>query len=273
MKTVRKVIRKVLMCRPLFFTVEHVYNPWMKPGTVDTKKALEQWTGLKKSYENLGISVKVIDQVKGLHDMVFATDQGIVKGREVLLSNFRPKQRQGERLQYKKWFHKNGYKIYSLPSHHYLEGNGETYFWNDIIFVGTGYRSDPEIPRVLEKMYHRKVVYLKIMDPAFYHLDVGFFPLNNSTIFYYPPAYSPGTLKELKQRVPNLIPFSKKEAFGFSANSVVTDHHVIVQKGNPTFVNKLHNLGYKTNEVDLSEFMKSGGGAHCLTNVLEEAVN
>ncbi|HEX7041779.1 MAG TPA: hypothetical protein VF189_00880, partial [Patescibacteria group bacterium] len=170
---------------------------------------------------------------------------------------------------YKKWFEKNGYKIYELPKHHYLEGNGETYFWNDVIFVGTGVRSDPEIPKYLQKMYDRKVIYLKILDPAFFHLDVGFFPLNNETAFYYPPAYSPGTQKELKKRIPNLIEFTREEAFNFSSNSVVTDHHVIVQKGNPTFTKKLHKLGYATEEVDLSEFMKSGGGAHCLTNILE----
>lgn len=263
------VIKKALMCNPLYFTVEHVYNPWMIPGSVDTKKAIRQWNKLKKIYEDLGVAIEVIDQVKGINDMVFATDQGLVQGREVLLSNFRPPERQPERAEYKKWFEKNNYTIHELPSHHYLEGNGETYFWNDIIFVGTGVRSDPEIPKFLQKFYDREVVYVKIIDRAFFHLDVGFFPLNNEIVFYYPPAYSPGTIKEFKKRIPNLIEFTKEEAFGFCANSVVTDHHVIVQKGNPTFIKKLHELGYQTTEVDLGEFIKSGGGAHCLTNILE----
>lgn len=257
------------MCDPLYFTVEDVYNPWMKPGTVNTKKAKKQWGNLKKIYEDMGIAVAVIPQKKGIHDMVFATDQGLVRNKEVLLSNFRLPQRQPERKHYKKWFEENGYTIHELPKHHFLEGNGETYFWNDVIFVGTGYRSDTEIPKFLEKHYDREVIYLKIIDPAFYHLDVGFFPLNNETAFYYPSAYSPGTIKELKKRIPNLIEFTKDEAMGFSSNSVVTDHHVVIQKGNPTFCKKLNTLGYKTVEVDLGEFMKSGGGAHCLTNILE----
>lgn len=274
MNTIHKVINKVLMCRPRYFSsIDYVINPWMKPNSINEMVAEKQWDNLKNTYESLGIKVETITHKKGSPDMVFTTDQGIVQGNRVLLSNFRHKERKNESTYYKKWFADHKYKIQKLPKNHYLEGNGETYFWNDIIFVGTGYRSDPEIPKILEKVYLRKVVYLKILDPAFYHLDVGFFPLNNETVFYYPPAYSPGTLKELKRRVPNLIPFSKKEAYGFSANSVVTDHHVIVQKGNPTFVDKLHNLGYKTSEVDVSEFMKSGGGAHCLTNILEETIN
>jgi len=263
------IIKKVLMCRPLHFTVEYIINPWMKPGSVDTKLAMQQWQDLVNIYESLGISVHIIDQAKEYPDMVFATDEGIVHEKNVLLSNFRHKERQGESSYYREWFDWNEYTIDELPSHHYLEGNGETYFWNNMIFVGTGVRSDPEIPKFLQKKYDREVMYLKIMDPAFFHLDVGFFPLNNETVFYYPPAYSPGTIKELKERIPNLIEFTREEAFGFSANSVVTDHHVVVQKNNPTFVKKLHKLGYQTKEVDLSEFMKSGGGAHCLTNILE----
>jgi N-dimethylarginine dimethylaminohydrolase len=74
----------------------------------------------------------------------------------------------------------------------------------------------------------------------------------------------------LKKLVPHLIEFSKEEAYGFCANSIVTDHHIIHQKGNPTFSNKLNKLGYVSVEVDTSEFMKSGGGIHCLTNILEE---
>lgn len=263
------VIKEVLMCRPLHFTVNYIINPWMKPGSVDTPLAMQQWQTLVETYESLGISVHIIDQVKECPDMVFSTDEGIVSGKNVLLSNFRHKERQSESAYYREWFEWNNFVIDELPSHHYLEGNGETYFWNDVIFVGTGVRSDPEIPKFLQKKYDREVVYLKIMDPAFYHLDVGFFPLNNETVFYYPPAYSAGTIQELQKRIPHLIEFTKEEALGFSSNSVVTDHHVVVQKGNPTFTKKLNKLGYQTVDVDLSEFMKSGGGAHCLTNILE----
>src|SRR5260221_14678316 len=96
-----KLIKKVLMCNPLYFVVEHVYNPWMKPGSVDTKKSQRQWNELKKIYEQLDIEVLVIDQVKGINDMVFATDQGIVKDGEVLLSNLRVDLRKPERAHYK----------------------------------------------------------------------------------------------------------------------------------------------------------------------------
>ena len=43
-----------------------------------------------------------------------------------------------------------------------------------------------------------------------------------------------------------------------------------MQKGNKNFADKLKTLGYKTVEIDVSEFMKSGGGIHCLVQTLEE---
>src|SRR5438105_150018 len=100
----RKTISRVLMCRPTYYTVEHVYNSWMMPGTVDTKLAIKQWEFLVNVYKQLGIRVEVIDQVKGIHDMVFATDQGIVQGRKVLLSRFRPVERRPETRCYEQWF-------------------------------------------------------------------------------------------------------------------------------------------------------------------------
>jgi N-dimethylarginine dimethylaminohydrolase len=202
--------------------------------------------------------------------MVFATDQGIVHEDKVLLSRFRPSPRKKEALYYRQWFEEHGYNIKELPDGHFLEGNGEISFWNDKIFMGTGYRSTKETAPYLQIYFDREVILLEIIDPAFYHLDVGFFPLNDETIFSYLPAYAQETQKKLAKTVPNLIELTKEEAEGFCANSVTTDHYVIMQQGNPLFADKLHTLGYQTIEVDLSEFQKSGGGAHCLTNILEE---
>jgi len=44
-----------------------------------------------------------------------------------------------------------------------------------------------------------EVVELDAAAPAFYHLDIGFFPLNNETIFYYPEAYTREESKKTKK--------------------------------------------------------------------------
>ena len=242
----------------------------MHPGTIDKKRALQQWNQLVAEYRKHGITVEIIKQHKGNPDMVFATDQGIVKGKDVLLSRFWCDERKKETTYYKKWFVENGYTITHLPKNIYFEGNGDSYFWRDKLLVGTGYRADKATCDTVSKILDVEVIPLEIVDPKFYHLDVGFFPLNSETAFYYPPAFSQQSRGVLKKLIPNLIEFSREEAYGFCANSVVMDHHVVHQSGNPTFQKKLKDSGYSSIEIDCGEFMKSGGGIHCLTNILEE---
>lgn len=269
MKT--KVIKKVLMCRPLYFSsLNYSINPWMKPGSIDEEKSKKEWKKLYEVYKNLDIEVEVLDQQPDAPDMVFTTDQGIVNGKKVLLSRFKHKERRRESDYFRKWFLENGYIVNNLPEDIYFEGNGETFFWQDRMFLGVGYRSDKKTASFMSKFFDREVITLELVNPFFFHLDVALFPLNKDTIFYYPQAFSKLSREKLTKIVPNLIPFTNEEANGFCGNSITTDHHVVCQKGNPTFEKKLKKLGYKPVPVHLGEFIKSGGGAHCLTNILKE---
>jgi N-dimethylarginine dimethylaminohydrolase len=266
-----KLIKKVLMCEPTYFdTLDYSINPWMQPGTIDGDKAMLEWKDLIKAYKSQDIEVEVIKQQEGVPDMVFATDQGIVLGKTIILSRFWCDERKGETQHYRQWFTERGYTIKDLPENTYFEGNGDSYFWHDKLLIGVGYRADKKTCRAISKIFDIEVVPLQIVDPAFYHLDVGFLPLNNETAFYYPKAFSEESRGLLKKLVPNLLEFTEEEANGFAANSVVTDHHVVHQSGNSSFKKKIEDLGYTSIEVNLDEFRKSGGGAHCLTNVLEE---
>ena len=137
------------MCRPTHFTVEYAINPWMKPGTVDKKKALQQWETLIEQLQSQEVKVEIIDQVKGLPDMVFAADQGITMKDKVLLSRFRYSQRQKETFEYKKWFKNHQYEIVEMGNRKLeilnyelsFEGGGESVFLGDKLVIGTGFRT------------------------------------------------------------------------------------------------------------------------------------
>lgn len=268
MKT--KVVKKVLMCRPLHFDVSYVINPWMKVGSVDRSKAIVQWEALVDTYKKLGIEVEVIDQDNQVPDMVFAADQGIVKKGKVAISNFRFAERRGETLFYRKWFENKNYDIVDLPNDSFFEGGGESVFVGDTLVVGYGIRTSEGSILKLRELIDTEVVGLELIDPYFYHLDLAFFPVSSKTAFYYPPAFSARAREKIKKLIPNLITLTRDEAYSFVANSMVTDHHIVMQKGNRNFAKKVEALGYKVINVDLSEFLKSGGAAHCLTGVLEE---
>lgn len=260
-------MQKVLMCPPDFFEVEYIINPWMKPESVDRARAMSQWQDLVVTYLRSGVFVEIIEPKKEVPDMVFATDQGISYEKGILLSNFRYAERQPETKYYQKWFADHNYPLQQIPKKYTLEG-GECLSWGDYLLVGTGFRSHPEAPKILQKYLQQTVVGLELVDPMFYHLDTCLFPLNDQVVFYYPKAFSARAIKQLKKLVPDLQEFTEEEVFGFAANSVVVGRTVVMQKNNPTFAERVRAYGYTVKELDVSEFIKSGGGIHCLTFVL-----
>lgn len=256
------------MCRPLYFQVKYQINPWMKPGSVNTENALKQWNKLVETYKILGVNVNILDQEKGLPDMVFSADQGIKIGDKILVSNFRYKERRGESAFYKKWYKKNNIDTIELPKEIYFEGEGVAVKFENNLFVGTGFRTNSQAVNYLKSVLNKKVIDLKLVDERFYHLDICFFVLDNKYVFYYPPAFSKESVKVIKNTVENLIELEEKDLLSFAANSVSVGKHVLIQSGNEHFAEMVSKLGYTPITLDLSEFIKSGGGIHCLTQTL-----
>ena len=262
-------VKRVLLCRPTHFTVEYVINPHMQPYAVDSAKALTQWRKLTDILRSLKIKVEVIDQKPDVPDMVFATDQGIVRDGAILLANFRYKQRQPERIYYRQWFREHGFRLRALSGISPFEG-GDTLFCGDMLFVGTGFRASVASCEELAQKLEIDVIPLRLVDPYFYHLDMGFLPINADTAFYYPPAFSKNSQNLLKRLIPNLHELSHTAVKAYAANSFVSGRDIIISAGTPQpFRDELAKLGMAIHEVDVSEFKKAGGGIHCLINVLE----
>lgn len=259
------------MCSPDHFRVEFAINPWMSIGSADATQARMQWDTLLTHIQRLGAAVSVIAQDKSYADMVFAADQGIRFGtNSMLLSRFRYPQRQGESGVYRQWYRESGYEVRELPEGMYFEGGGEVQPWRNMLFIGTGFRTTKDAALEVGRIVRKRVVALELVDPRFYHLDTCLMILNSDTAFYYPPAFAPKSQAELNLLIPNLQAIEDKEATNFAANSLVLDHSVVMQQGNPAMAAQIADFGYRVMPVDVGEFLKAGGGAHCLVGDLGE---
>jgi N-dimethylarginine dimethylaminohydrolase len=262
-------VKRVLLCRPDHFTVDYVINPHMAPHSVDAAKAMRQWRGLVATLESVGVKVDVIPQQPDVPDMVFATDQGIVRDGAVLLANFRYPQRQKERVYYREWFRDHGFRLRALSNLLPFEG-GDTRPWGGMLFVGTGFRASVASCEELAAKLGIDVIPLRLVDPRFYHLDMAFLPIDGDTVFYYPAAFSDSSRNLLKRLVPDLRVLSAAAADAFAANSFVSGKDIVMQTGTPAaFRRELKDLGMRIHEVDVGEFNKAGGGIRCLINELE----
>ncbi|TXH04853.1 MAG: hypothetical protein E6R05_02540, partial [Candidatus Moraniibacteriota bacterium] len=167
----RKANLTIVMSPPDYFEIAYSINPWMNTSNhVHPEHARREWQTLKRSYLDLGLEVLTIPPVKGLPDLVFTTDHGVMIDGTFIASRFRYPERQREQ-EYSLTFYKElGLTIKELPSGCYLEG-GDVLVEGDRIFVGHGYRTNPEAAKYLAEETNKKVISLKLMDDAFYHLD------------------------------------------------------------------------------------------------------
>ena len=89
------------MCKPTYFDVKYEINPWMNKNIpVDKEKARAEWENLYQTIVKLGAEVSLIEPVEGLPDMVFASEGGLAKGKQVVMSNMKVKERQEETKHY-----------------------------------------------------------------------------------------------------------------------------------------------------------------------------
>ena len=110
-----------------------------------------------------------------------------------------------------------------------------------------------------------RVIPLELADRRYYHLDTCFCPLAPDVAIYYPPAFDGYGRKVLNNMIGQLIAVDDAEAARFACNAVVLDRTVITNIGCPRLHQELKRRGFRPVATPVSEFVKAGGGAKCLT--------
>lgn len=259
---------KILMCRPLFYDIEYIINPWMNlSNQPDQKKTFLQWERLYNKYIELGVEVKIIDQVKHLPDMVFTANAGTVRGNLFISGNYRFAQRKGEEEVFQKWFLENGYEVKKL--HHFQGGEGDALFYKNCLYMGYGFRSEVKAHKEIEEILKIKVISLRLIDPYFYDFDTAFCPIGNHGFLYYPKAFSKEDCLRLS-KIDGAIEMTKEQAENFIGNSVYIKNKLLVSFIDDDLQKKLSSIQVEPILFDMSEFKKAGGGIKCLTLYLDK---
>lgn len=256
----------ILMCPPDYYGIEYEINPWMKrQRQADHEQAVGQWTALKQILESLGTTISLLDPVRGLPDLVFTANAAMVFRDTAILSRFRHAQRQGEEAHDAKWLSEHGFAVVRLPERTFFEGAGDALFCGDTLFAGYRLRSDAKAHQRIGKLVGCRVIPLELVDPYYYHLDTCFCPFAPGTAIFYPSAFDEYGHRVLRELVSELIPIESNEAPSFACNAVVVGRTVVTNVGCPRLHAALHARGFATVETPLSEFVKAGGSAKCLT--------
>ncbi|MBY0441151.1 MAG: dimethylarginine dimethylaminohydrolase family protein [Mycobacteriaceae bacterium] len=256
--------RHYVMTPPDFFAVEYAINPWMDTTTpVDNMLAMAQWENLHNTYQQLGHVVDLVAPVPGLPDMVYAANGGLIIGEVAIVARFRYPQRAGESLAYAEWMLANGHT--PRTTQHLNEGQGDLLMVGEILLAGTGFRTDIRAHAEIAGLTGMPVVSLELVDPRFYHLDTALAVLDDTTIAYYPPAFSDSSRMQLETLFPDAILVDSSDAYALGLNVVSDGYHVIHPAAAVSFAQQLSSAGFEPIAVDLSELFKGGGSVKCCT--------
>jgi lysine-ketoglutarate reductase/saccharopine dehydrogenase-like protein (TIGR00300 family) len=268
---------RFLMCAPDHYDVDYVINPWMEGNIHKSSrdKAVQQWQKLHYVLKDRAL-VDLVEPQLGWPDMVFTANAGLVLGKTVVISRFFHKERQGEEPHFKQWFESQGYTVHELPKDLPFEGAGDALLDREgrWLWAGYGFRSELDSHPYLAKWLDIEVVSLRLMDERFYHLDTCFCPLSGGYLLYYPPAFDSYSNRLIEMRVPpeKRIAIEEPDAVNFACNAVNIDSVVVMNKVSDNLKKRLTEVGFEVVETPLTEFLKAGGAAKCLTLRVTEPI-
>lgn len=267
-----------LMCAPDHFEVSYVINPWMAGNVAhaDHTIAQQQWSVLVSEISSIA-NVQRISAKVGVPDLVFTANGGVVRGNKVVLSRFRHVERQAEEMHFEQWFTAHGFEVLKLAPDLPFEGAGDALLdrHDDLMWFGHGHRSDLACAEPLARMLEVEVQPLRLVDPRFYHLDTCFCPLEGGEVMYFPDAFDAASQAVIADRVPahRRVIVSAEDALDFACNSVNCGAHIFLNRASKALVASLVQRGYTVHQTPLTEFLKAGGAAKCLTLKLNEPVS
>jgi N-dimethylarginine dimethylaminohydrolase len=266
----------IVMCAPTYYGVDYVINPWMEHqlGNADHAVATRQWSDLRLRLETLA-DLEFIAPQPSLPDMVFTANAGLVIGGKAIVSRFRTMERRGEEPFFHNWFERRGFEIAPWPENVAFEGAGDALLdrGRPLIWCGHGFRTSADAPSRIEKIFERQTIALRLVDPRFYHLDTCFCPLSGSRLLYYPQAFDKAARTAIATFFPNesRIEVDERDAFSFACNAVEVGGRIFMNDASQALQAQLRDFGLEPEIAPLSEFLKAGGGAKCLTLRLDEA--
>ena len=267
---------RFLVCPPQHYGVRYAINPWMTRNACDcAPDARRQWERFAELLRCAGdVELVQLDAQPHSPDFVFTANAALTIGNLAIVSSFRHARRRREQPLYRAALARAGFATTFLCQT-YFEGAGDALFdrVRPILYAGYGWRTERGATLQLQEIVGCRVLPLLLVDERFYHLDTALCPLSGGHVLAYMDAFSPHAQTLLRRAVEPgyLIEVSVDDALRFACNAVeIGDDAVLMHDCTRRLRERLHDAGYRVFRTDLSEFLKAGGSAKCLTLRLDD---
>lgn len=227
-------------------------------GKPDYKKAFQQHDKYIEALRSCGVEVIILEAQEQYPDSVFVEDTAVLTEKCAIITNPGTPSRQGEEITIKEALKKFYTNIHTITAPGTLEG-GDVMRVRNHFYVGLSDRTNEEgagqFANILNK-YGYTVSNVKM--EKFLHLKTGLAYLENNNLL---------TAGEFIDG-PGFETFNRivvDDSESYAANCIRVNNMVLVAMGYPKTNAAIKAIGYKTLEVDVSEFKKLDGGLSCLS--------
>ena len=227
-------------------------------GLPDFQNALKQHADYVKALEKCGLSVTVLEGTEEYPDSVFVEDTALLTPHCAVITNPGANSRKGEISTIE-----NAVKsFYNIVEYIKTPGTldaGDVMMVGSHFYIGLSERTNQEGANQLINILRKyRLDGSTISLTTVLHLKTGVNYLEKNILLASGEFLSKPELKNFK-----IIEVPSDESY--ASNSLWINDNVIVPKGFPKTLELIKNAGYKTIEVDVSEFRKLDGGLSCLS--------
>jgi len=229
-----------------------------KLGKPDFELACEQHENYIKALKTCGLKVDILDANEDFPDSTFIEDVALLTPHCAIITIPGAPSRKGEVDGVIKTIEKYYRNIEFIQEPATVEP-GDIMMVGDHYYIGLSARTNLEGAQQMKKIlnkYHLETTNVELYEML--HLKTGLAYLENNNLVATGEFLSSHVFKKF-----NIIEIEEKESY--AANCIWINDKVIVPKGYPNAKLMIENSGYRTLEVDVSEFKKLDGGLSCLS--------
>lgn len=279
--------KTVLMSGADYFDDNFAINAHMgSTQRVDKEKAQAEHTTIANALKEAGIEVIKVPPPPDCQDGVYTANWGLCRGNKVVLSSL-PNKRQAEMPYAEQVLKDLGKEITRVPAGLRFSGQGDALPCGNLLFVGSQYRTDPEIHGFLGQEMGYEVIGVQTIpqtdsdgqlvtneitgwpDSFFYDLDLALAVIQDDLIAWCPEAFLPESRAKIAELPLEKIEVSLQEAQkGLACNLVSTGKAVIMSDTAPLLKSELENRGLEVITPDVTELRKGGGFIRCVSLTL-----
>lgn len=278
----------------LNFNTEEKINPYYDDSRIDISAAEAEHQQVKRLLEESGCEVISVSSPSGSQDGVYTANWALVRGKKAVMANL-PNTRKAEEPYAAQVLADMGYEVIKLDEGLRFSGQGDALPCGDLLFCGSGYRSDTEAQKIVADTLGFKCVQLRTIpqlnengkeqinsatgwvDSFFYDIDLALAILKHPNedqkglIAYCPEAFMPESQQKIAEltEVDKIIVSLEEAMEGFACNLVSTGEHVVMSAKAPNLAENIRQAGLVVHTPEITELAKGGGYIRCVTLTLE----